>query len=151
MVVDDLAKTVELVLVDFLGEVVVLVADDLLEEVVVLVVLIRLDVVAVVLVVLDDLDDDNVLVETVDVAEEARAAYTPSKNPEFATIWLISHIITPPKLVKVLQYAMTEARPVAFTYPLPAPVLAGTPKKTFTPVFLLALAHVSHVSKLKLA
>lgn len=61
-----------------------------------LVPLIRERVVVVVSVVVE-------VMEVVLLAVEVRAAKTPSKNPGFRTIWLMSHIITPPKLENVLQ------------------------------------------------
>lgn len=55
----------------------------------------------------DGLDEAVLLAEVVEdpnaIAGAASAAETPFRNPRFAAIWLISHIMMPPKLLKVLQ------------------------------------------------
>jgi hypothetical protein len=92
-----------------LDEVVVLEVPVLLEVVVADVALVFLEV--DVIKVVEDLtgllvDAVNNLVESpdgVEIAAAVTAANTASRNPVFATIWLISHIIMPPKLVKLLQ------------------------------------------------
>lgn len=80
---DDLAESVELLLaVALLDDVTNEVEDDVVE-------------------LLVEVEDD---VEVVTGgADPDSAAFTPSRNPVLAAAWLMSHIITPPKLVKVLQ------------------------------------------------
>jgi len=73
----------------------------------------------------------------VGVGEEAgappSALLTPSKKPELAQTWLMSQIITPPKLEKVLAYEIMLANVLGGSYPLPAaPLSPGTPSMILT-------------------
>jgi len=54
-----------------------------------------------------------VLTDVVVLGGKPKSLLTPSKNPELAHVWLMSHIITPAKLEKDLQYEMIGARALA--------------------------------------
>lgn len=83
---------------------------------------------------------------------EPRAEATLSRKPALAQTWLMSHIMTPPKLEKVWAYLITLASWLPAMYPVPAAdELPGTPRRIFTSLFLLTvLAQLSQVPKLKL-
>ena len=75
---------------------------------------------------------------------------TSASKPELAYSWLISHIMTPPKLAYDLLEAMAEASSEPSTYEpaLAAPVLAAMPKRTLAfRLRLTLLAQVSQVEK----
>ena len=50
------------------------------------------------------------VVAIVVAAGAPRSEATALRNPELAQSWLISHIMTPPKLEKLLLYAIIDAR-----------------------------------------
>lgn len=75
---------------------------------------------------------------------------TSASKPELAYSWLMSHIMTPPKLAYDLLEAMAEANSEPSTYEpaLAAPVLAAMPKRTLAlRLRLTLLAQVSQVEK----
>jgi hypothetical protein len=84
------------------------------------------------------------------VAGAAISLTTSASNPELAYSWLMSHIMTPPKLGYDLLDEMASARSVPSTYEpaLAAPVFAAMPINTFAlGLRLTVVAQVFQVEK----